>query len=154
MANRYIGRYYHSVIDHYELRTGHLEDKKGDAAVLLPAEKDMNTEIKNDETRHVGNDCTTSIDNDETIEVGNDRTAVIGNDDTLNVGTNLIIEAGSQITIKTGAASITMMSSGEITIEGLDVTVKGSAKVLVDGGGQLDEKAAMINIQGGLVKIN
>ena len=29
MANKYIGRYYHSVIDHYELRTGHLEGKKG-----------------------------------------------------------------------------------------------------------------------------
>ena len=29
MAYKYIGRYYHSVIDHYELREGHLEDKKG-----------------------------------------------------------------------------------------------------------------------------
>ncbi len=29
MANRYIGNYYHSVMDHYELRAGHLGDKKG-----------------------------------------------------------------------------------------------------------------------------
>jgi alkanesulfonate monooxygenase SsuD/methylene tetrahydromethanopterin reductase-like flavin-dependent oxidoreductase (luciferase family) len=29
MAHRYIGGYYHSVMDHYELRKGHLEDKKG-----------------------------------------------------------------------------------------------------------------------------
>lgn len=29
MAHKYIGRYYHSVMDHYELRAGHLEDKKG-----------------------------------------------------------------------------------------------------------------------------
>ena len=29
MAYKYIGRYYHSVIDHYELREGHLEGKKG-----------------------------------------------------------------------------------------------------------------------------
>ena len=29
MAHKYIGRYYHSVIDHYELREGHLEGKKG-----------------------------------------------------------------------------------------------------------------------------
>jgi alkanesulfonate monooxygenase SsuD/methylene tetrahydromethanopterin reductase-like flavin-dependent oxidoreductase (luciferase family) len=29
MAHKHIGRYYHSVMDHYELRTGHLEGKKG-----------------------------------------------------------------------------------------------------------------------------
>jgi len=29
MASRYIGRYYHSVMDHYELRTGHLEGTRG-----------------------------------------------------------------------------------------------------------------------------
>ena len=29
MAHRYIGRYYHSVMDHYELRVGHLQEKKG-----------------------------------------------------------------------------------------------------------------------------
>jgi alkanesulfonate monooxygenase SsuD/methylene tetrahydromethanopterin reductase-like flavin-dependent oxidoreductase (luciferase family) len=29
MAYKYIGRYYHSVMDHYELREGHLGDKKG-----------------------------------------------------------------------------------------------------------------------------
>jgi alkanesulfonate monooxygenase SsuD/methylene tetrahydromethanopterin reductase-like flavin-dependent oxidoreductase (luciferase family) len=29
MAHRYIGRYYHSVMDHYELRVGHLEGTKG-----------------------------------------------------------------------------------------------------------------------------
>jgi alkanesulfonate monooxygenase SsuD/methylene tetrahydromethanopterin reductase-like flavin-dependent oxidoreductase (luciferase family) len=29
MAHKYIGRYYHSVMDHYELRQGHLESTKG-----------------------------------------------------------------------------------------------------------------------------
>lgn len=29
MAYKYIGRYYHSVMDHYELRAGHLQSKKG-----------------------------------------------------------------------------------------------------------------------------
>jgi len=29
MAYKYIGRYYHSVMEHYELTAGHLEDKKG-----------------------------------------------------------------------------------------------------------------------------
>ena len=29
MAHRYIGRYYHSVMDHYEFRAGHLGEKKG-----------------------------------------------------------------------------------------------------------------------------
>lgn len=29
MAYRYIGRYYHSVMEHYELAAGHLQDKKG-----------------------------------------------------------------------------------------------------------------------------
>jgi len=29
MAHKYIGRYYHSVMEHYELTAGHLDDKKG-----------------------------------------------------------------------------------------------------------------------------
>ena len=29
MAHKYIGRYYHSVIEHYELQAGHFENKKG-----------------------------------------------------------------------------------------------------------------------------
>jgi type VI secretion system secreted protein VgrG len=64
------------------------EDKSGSEEVYVQAEKDMNTEIKNDETRHVGHDRSKTIDNDETVTVGHDRTETVGNDETITIGKN------------------------------------------------------------------
>ncbi|MCC5810516.1 MAG: type VI secretion system tip protein VgrG [Ectothiorhodospiraceae bacterium] len=63
--------------------------------------------------------------------VGGNRTSAVGKDDALNVGKNLTVEAGDQIVIKTGKASITMKKDGTITIQGKDITVKGSGEINV-----------------------
>ncbi len=40
-----------------------------------------------------------------------------------------MIDAGDSITIKTGKASISMKKDGTITIQGKDITVKGSGGI-------------------------
>jgi len=40
-----------------------------------------------------------------------------------------VIDAGDSITIKTGKASISMKKDGTITIQGKDITVKGSGGI-------------------------
>ncbi|WP_208108575.1 hypothetical protein [Candidatus Thiosymbion oneisti] len=44
----------------------------------------------------------------------------------MNIGKNLTIDAGDSITLTTGSASISMKKDGTITIQGKDITVKGS----------------------------
>jgi type VI secretion system secreted protein VgrG len=42
-----------------------------------------------------------------------------------------VIDAGDQIIIKTGKASIAMKKDGTITIQGKDITIKGSGEINV-----------------------
>lgn len=53
------------------------EDKKGSEELFIQAEKDMNVNIKNDQT--------TDIENDQTLNIKHDRTTTIDNDDRLTV---------------------------------------------------------------------
>ncbi|WP_141699200.1 hypothetical protein [Candidatus Thiosymbion oneisti] len=47
----------------------------------------------------------------------------------MNIGKNLTIDAGDSITLTTGSASISMKKDGTITIQGKDITVKGSGVI-------------------------
>ena len=55
----------------------------------------------------------------------------VGKDQTVKIGKTLTYDVADQITIKTGKASITMKKDGTITIEGKDITVKGSGAINV-----------------------
>ncbi|MBE0564835.1 MAG: type VI secretion system tip protein VgrG [Krumholzibacteria bacterium] len=63
--------------------------------------------------------------------VGKKRTVEIGEEDTLQVGKKLTVTAGEEIAIVTGKAKITMKKDGTISIEGKDITLKGSGKITV-----------------------
>ena len=80
-------------------------------------------------TLTVGANQDESIGKDHSADVGSNRSASVGKDDTLKVGKNLMIDAGDSVTIKTGKASISMKKDGTITIQGKDITVKGSGAI-------------------------
>jgi type VI secretion system secreted protein VgrG len=92
----------------------------------------------------IGNSLSESIGNDHHESVGDNRTTSVGKDDALKVGKNLTIEAGDQIVIKTGQASITMKKDGTIAIQGKDITIKGSGKIVVQASKDLVLKAQKI----------
>ena len=52
---------------------------------------------------------------------------------TLEVGKKIAISAGDEIVLKTGSATITMQKNGDITIEGKQITIKGSGDVIIKG---------------------
>ncbi|MFO1138028.1 MAG: type VI secretion system tip protein TssI/VgrG [Paracoccus sp. (in: a-proteobacteria)] len=97
------------------------EDKKGSEEVYFQAEKDHNELVKNNESRHIGNDWveavvhdatqsvghdrTESVDNNKSTTVGVDRTVSIGNNDTESVGKNRSLSVGVDETISVGSNS-------------------------------------------------
>ena len=104
-----------------------------------------------------GNRSITVSQGDDTHEVsqGNRTVTVAMGDDTLDVsmgsrsvsaGQNVTVEANMSIELKVGANKITINQSG-ITIQGMMVTVEGTASTTVKSGG-------MVTIQAPLVKIN
>ena len=61
------------------------EDKKGSEEVYFHAQKDLFTEVVNDEKRDVGHDETVTIENDLTHETKHDQKEKVGNDETFEV---------------------------------------------------------------------
>jgi type VI secretion system secreted protein VgrG len=157
--------------DFNELR---FEDKQGSEDFIIHAQKDMHEEVENDhvvtidhdETVEVKNNQTLTVDNDQTETVKHNRTVTVQNDDQLNVSQNgsasigqkFSLSAGTEIDLVCGAASITLKSSGEIDIKGVNISISGDATVKVAGQASVDigsgasvkvHSDAMMDVEGG-----
>src|SRR5215468_1758706 len=104
----------------------------------------QSTTIGGGQTISVGKDLAETIAKNHSENTGENRSASIGKNDTLKVGKVLAIEAGDEIAIKTGSASIHMKKDGTITIQGKDITVKGSGKIVEEASGDMVLKGSKI----------
>ncbi|MCF6305838.1 MAG: type VI secretion system tip protein VgrG [Rhodobacteraceae bacterium] len=144
------------------------EIETGDHTFTIKEGSEINT---------IETDRKSTINNDEEVTIANNKTDDIGVDYKIDVGSNLEIEAGtsikltvgssvieitsSEISIKSGTISIestgtmdlkasgaaTVKTNAALKLEGSTFKLKGSGKGDVDGGG-------MLNVKGGIVKIN
>ncbi|MBP0594755.1 type VI secretion system tip protein VgrG [Paraburkholderia sp. LEh10] len=62
------------------------EDKKGAEELWLQAERDMRTEVENDESHAVRHDRMKTVENDESTTIGHDRSETVGNDEKVKIG--------------------------------------------------------------------
>jgi type VI secretion system secreted protein VgrG len=103
------------------------EDLKGSEEVYFQAEKDLNSLVKNNETRKVGANRTTSIGVNEAVTVGKDRTKSVTANETITVGGN------EQITIS-GNETIAIVGNEGVQIGGTEtVTIAGDQNLVVVG---------------------
>lgn len=138
------------------------DDDKGEELLVLHAEKDHELTVENDETDDIGNDRETQVGNDDNLTVKNNQTVDITGDQTEDVGGNqtvgivgdqatdiggsqtvqagqtITVTAGTSITLQAGAASITLESSGKISVQGTDISLQGTT----------------ISLQGAAIKLN
>lgn len=63
-------------------------------------------------------------------------------------GGKIAIAATTEIKLSVGASSLTMNDSGKIDLNGVDVTVKGTASVMVDGGPKATMKGLDTSVKG------
>ena len=98
---------------------------------------------------NVGGAQTTSVGSNQTITVGNDRTEQIaglsstsigaaanlsiGTDLNLSIGMTGVINGGDELLLKSGAALHTMKKNGDISIEGKQISIKGSGNIILKG---------------------
>lgn len=149
-----------------------LEDKKGAEQIFIHAEKNMDTEVENDETHTVDHDRTKTIKHDENSFINHDRnktvdnnqTETIGKDKSIRVGDNHTEDIGKNMTIRIGqdlkevvkgkylenvteeydcyAKTITMTAKEKITLQ------TGSAKIVMESNGNITISGATINVKG------
>jgi type VI secretion system secreted protein VgrG len=108
--------------------------------------------IGKDQAIAVGGAMTVKTGKDQTTEIGGAQSTKVaktvlhqsGEDMALTSGKNITIEAKDSITLKTGSASIIMKKDGTISIEGKDITLKGSGKINVKASGNVTVKGSKI----------
>jgi len=136
------------------------EDKKDEEFIRLQSEKDWFEKIKNNAEITIGlekkdpGDMTLTVHNSmtETLKEGDHTfkvekgkqevtikqdhlTTIQSGNHTIKVESGkMLIDVAQEIKLVTGAASLVMKKDGTITLEGKDITIKGSMSVKAEGG--------------------
>lgn len=87
------------------------EDKAGHEQIWVHAEKNMDTEVENCETHHVGVDRQKSIGRDEKVTIKRNRQADVGEHAVSNIGIQHVINVGE------GETVLTMDKEGNALLE-------------------------------------
>jgi len=125
------------------------EDKRGGEQVWVQAERNMDTVVKADETRTVGNDRTVNVGRNHVQGIGNDVTHTVGGAHTETIKRNMtlnVTEGRQDSTIK-----------GDVTVTSLDgeITVSSPHKItLVVGGSSITMTPDDITIVGTKIFLN
>lgn len=149
------------------------EDKMGSEMITIHAEKDMTTEVENNDTQTVDKDRTITVkgkhtetitgDTSITVQQGNHSTTIsqgnqstevsLGNQSTkVDVG-SASHEAMQQISLKVGQSSIVLTQSG-ITIQGLTISIQGTAELQAKAPMTSVNASGILQLQGSLTTIN
>jgi type VI secretion system secreted protein VgrG len=107
--------------------------------------KDQGSEIGAGRSAKVAKDDVTDVGGARSLKIAKGSLVQIGEDGAIKVGKDLLIEAGDSIVIKTGSAAIAMKKDGTISIEGKDITIKGSGKINVKASSDITMKGSKIN---------
>lgn len=145
------------------------EDKGGGEEIYIHAEREMNTRIRLDETRHVGQtqsvkiglDHEERVHRDENLLVGRDqdlsivehRRTKVGKDDVLDVAQSFKLTANTSIELQVGQSRIEIRPTS-ITISAPNITVSGQASVAIDSPETSADGKGTLTLTGGLVRIN
>ncbi|NVZ55860.1 type VI secretion system tip protein VgrG [Pseudomonas edaphica] len=95
--------------------------------------KDLHESVEGSRNVKVSKDCSLSIDGDSHSEVGGKQYLTAGSVDVKGQQT-ITLEAGSELVLKVGSSSLVISASG-VAINGVKVTIDGSAMVDINGGG-------------------
>ncbi|SIT49892.1 Rhs element Vgr protein [Paraburkholderia piptadeniae] len=141
------------------------EDRKGAEELWLQAERDMRTEVENDESHAVRHDRMKTIENDESTTIGHDRSETVGHDEQVDIrhdrrhriGEDAFLEVGRNHTSQIGKDRIEQVGNhrkDQITANYL-VEIGGHSEHKVQGHHQLEAgqlagvKSRVIQLQAG-----
>jgi type VI secretion system secreted protein VgrG len=152
------------------------EDKKDEEFIRLQSEKDWFEKIKNNAEITIGmekmdpgdmkltvyNSMTETLkegDHTFTVEKGKQEitikedhtTTIQSGDHTIKVESGkMLIDVATEIRLVTGSSSLTMKKDGTITLEGKDITIKGSGNITADASMQFKAKGGLkAELEGG-----
>jgi type VI secretion system secreted protein VgrG len=130
---------------------------------------DQTVKISKTRKTEIGSDRTEKISNNDSLEVGGARSIKVSGDNsakisgasthktdgniTLDSGDSLTIKAANQITLSCGSAKITLSSSGDISITGMNVTLSGTSGVTAKSDAQMQIQGMQTSVKGTMLTL-
>ncbi|RWP28894.1 type VI secretion system tip protein TssI/VgrG [Mesorhizobium sp.] len=105
---------------------------------------DQKSKIGKGRRTEIATDDGTKVGGAYELRIAKASMVQIGEDGKINVGKTFLIEAGDAIALKCGSASILMKKDGTITIEGKDISIKGSGKINIKASSDITMKGSEI----------
>ena len=136
---------------------------KNKNSVVLSGSGDITTTVSNNSTEKIGVNHTINTGSTHKVNVGSKKEGGANAVFSMDSGGNVEVTCDTNITLKTGESSITMTSTGDITIKGVNVTIEGTTTKII--GNTLTEVGkpkgttgmvvdGNVTIKGGQVDIN
>lgn len=130
------------------------DDNKDAEQIYLHAEKNLDTQVENNETLTVDVDRTKTIGNDENSNIGNDRNKTVGKNQSESIGTNKTIDVGSNHsetigkdkTLDVGEDHTESIGKNMSITIGDNLTEKVGKKINIDAGDQITLKTGSASI--------
>lgn len=127
----------------------------------LEVDGDNKVEVDGDDSLTIDGDNTAKVGGDQSITVSGDRTLTISGASThkasgnitVNSGGSLTIQASNQISLSCGSSSITLSSSGSISISGTNVTLSGSSGISAKSDGQMQVQGMQTTVKGTMLTL-
>ncbi|MCC6552279.1 MAG: type VI secretion system tip protein VgrG [Polyangiaceae bacterium] len=117
----------------------HTETIAGDMSLSVGADKTEKVSGKSEET--VSGDKNVSVDGSYSIAVSQKMSTTVGGDLEEDVQKNKKVTVGEKYELTCGDGKVTVEKNGNITIEGKDITIKGSGNIVVEAGGKIAIKS-------------
>lgn len=132
------------------------DDAKKSEKVELRAEKDMNSLIRDTETRDIGENFSSHkgvASRNISLKKGDDHLKVEKGNQVVDVAQEILIKAGTKITLEVGGSTI-VMDTTSITLKSVNIKVEASGDLTETGTMTTLKGSSIMTIQGGMVKIN
>jgi type VI secretion system secreted protein VgrG len=109
--------------------------------------------VASDDDSVIGGKRTEKVAKDYTTTVAGARTSTVTKAEKVKAKT-ITLEADDEIVLQTGSAKIVMKKSGDITISGKKIEVKGTQAIEEEAANVTVKASAVCTIKGSMVKIN
>ena len=117
------------------------EDASGREEIYLHAQRDMTTNVLNDDAQDIKHDRQVEIGNNHTLRVRQNHQVEIGNNNTVrieqtsseSVGREMSLDVGERLVITVGQSRLEMTSDGKVTLTGSEFDFSTSGHLGIHG---------------------
>jgi type VI secretion system secreted protein VgrG len=109
------------------------EDESGREEIYFHAQRDMTTNVLNDDAQDIGHDRAVEIGNNHMLRVRRNHQVEIGGNNTVKIGQTMSLNVGERLIVTVGQSRLEMTSDGKVTLTGCEFDFSASGRIGIHG---------------------